>query len=205
MRIKAANVNGESFTITGHPMLRNTTEGFGWISISLHWLMALTVLGLFGLGLYMVDLTYYDAWYRGSLDLHKSVGILLALVWLTRVLWKFSNPQPRPVGNKAWEHTVAKLTHALLYLLMLGLFISGYLISTADGRSIEVFGLFEVPATLTGKGQEEIAGQIHALLAWSLIGLVLLHAAAAVKHHVFDKDRTLVRMLKAGNHPSDSL
>ena len=186
-------------------MLRNTTAGFGWVSIGLHWLMALTIFGLFGLGLYMVELTYYDAWYRGSLDLHKSVGIVLALAWLVRVLWKFSNPQPRPLGNKAWEHKVATLTHALLYLLMLGLFISGYLISTADGRSIEVFGLFDVPATLTGKGQEETAGLIHEILAWSLIGLAALHAAAAVKHHIFDKDRTLVRMLKAGNHPSDSL
>lgn len=186
-------------------MLRNTTEGFGWISIALHWLMALTIFGLFGLGLYMVELTYYDTWYRGSLDLHKSTGIMLALVWLLRVLWKKSQPVPRPLGNKAWEHRVAAVTHILLYVLMLGLFISGYLISTADGRSIDVFGLFEVPATLTGKGQEETAGLIHATLAWSLIVLVALHAAAAIKHHVFDKDRTLVRMLKAGNHPSDSL
>jgi len=84
----------------------------------------------------------------------------------------------------------------VLYVLLLALFVSGYLISTADGRSIDVFGWFEVPASLMMDNQEDIAGVIHWGLAWSLMVLVALHAAAAVKHHVFDKDRTLVRMLK---------
>ena len=177
--------------------LKNSAEGYGWISIAFHWLMALTIFGLFGLGLYMVELTYYDAWYRGSLDLHKSAGILLAFTWGGRLAWRMLNTSPQELGNKAWEHKVAHLVHILLYLLMLALFVSGYLISTADGRAIEVFGWFEIPASLMMDNQEDIAGVIHWGLAWSLMGLVALHAAAAVKHHVIDKDRTLVRMLKA--------
>ncbi|MEE3161153.1 MAG: cytochrome b/b6 domain-containing protein, partial [Pseudomonadota bacterium] len=54
--------------------LKNTEHSYGWISITLHWLVALVVFGMFGLGLYMVELTYYDAWYKGSLDLHKGAG-----------------------------------------------------------------------------------------------------------------------------------
>jgi len=176
--------------------LTNTTQRYGWISIVFHWLMALAVMGLFGLGLYMVELTYYDAWYKGSLDLHKAVGIVLALTWMARLSWRLITPTPEALGDKSWEHKVAHLVHGLLYLLMLALFVSGYLISTADGRSISVFGWFEIPASLMMDNQEDIAGVIHWGLAWSLMILVGLHAAAAVKHHVVDKDRTLVRMLK---------
>ena len=176
---------------------KNSAEGYGWISIAFHWLMALAIFGLFGLGLYMVELTYYDTWYRGSLDLHKGAGILLALAWCGRLAWRILNARPEELGNKVWEHKVAHLAHILLYLLMLALFVSGYLISTADGRAIEVFGWFEVPASLMMDNQEDVAGVVHWGLAWSLMGLVALHAAAAVKHHVIDKDRTLVRMLKA--------
>jgi len=75
--------------------------------------------------------------------------------------------------------------------------ISGYLISTAKGKPIDVFGLFELPATLHGlDGQEDIAGMVHEYLAYSLIALAVLHAAGAIKHHVIDKDKTLIRMLK---------
>lgn len=176
--------------------LKNTSAGYGWVSIAFHWLMALAIFALFGLGLYMVELTYYDPWYKGSLDLHKAAGILVALVWIARLMWRFSNTSPAELSNKAWENKVAHLVHILLYLLMLALFVTGYLISTADGRAISVFGWFELPASLMMDNQEDIAGVIHWGLAWSLIGLVALHALAAVKHHVIEKDRTLVRMLK---------
>lgn len=176
--------------------LKNTADGYGWVSIFLHWIMALTIFALFGLGLYMVELTYYDAWYKGSLDLHKAAGILLALAWVGRLVWRVVNTSPAELSTKVWENKLAHLVHILLYLLMLALFVSGYLISTADGRSIEVFGWFEIPATLMMDKQEDVAGVIHWGLAWSLMALVALHALAAVKHHVIEKDRTLVRMLK---------
>ena len=87
------------------------------------------------------------------------------------------------------------MTHLLLYLLLLAIMVSGYLISTADNRSIEVFGWFSVPATITDlPKQEDIAGWVHLILASTLIGLVSLHAAAALKHHFIDRDRTLKRI-----------
>ena len=68
--------------------LKNTEHSYGWISIALHWLIAIVVFGMFGLGLYMVELTYYDAWYKGSLDLHKGAGILLAIAVAGRFFWR---------------------------------------------------------------------------------------------------------------------
>lgn len=87
------------------------------------------------------------------------------------------------------------MVHTLIYLLLFSIMISGYLISTADGRSVDVFNWFSIPATLHGfEQQEDIAGLIHLVLATSLITLVTLHAAAALKHHFIDRDRTLLRM-----------
>lgn len=176
--------------------LKNTLLGYGWIAILLHWTMALAIFAMFGLGLYMVELTYYDAWYKGSLDLHKSVGILIALLWLVRVCWRLSNPAPKALADKPWENKAAHAAHICLYSLMALLFVSGYLISTADGQAISVFGLLAVPATLTGNEQADVAGEVHEWLAWSLIVLASLHGLTALKHHFINKDKTLVRMVK---------
>jgi len=75
---------------------------------------------------------------------------------------------------------------------------AGYLISTAKGSPIDVFGLFSVPATLTGEGQEDVAGEIHEILVWTIIGLASIHALAALKHATLDRDGTLRRMLRPG-------
>lgn len=180
-------------------MWRNTQQGYGLISIALHWLVALTVVGLFALGLWMVELGYYDPWYRKGPDLHKSIGILLFLVMGFRLIWRWSNPHPISVG-KPLEIKLASIVHGLLYLLLFSLMLSGYLISTADGRAIDVFNLFSVPALVSGfDNQEDIAGLVHQIIAYSLIALVVLHALAALKHHFFDRDRTLKRMLNPGS------
>ena len=177
-------------------MWRNTEHHYGLISISLHWLVALTVIGLFALGLWMVELGYYDPWYRRAPDLHKSIGILLFLTMLLRLVWRTSNPQPLSEGTPL-EKKLAHKVHGLLYILLFSLMISGYLISTADGRAIDVFNLFSVPAIISGlENQEDIAGLVHQILGYSLIALVVLHALAALKHHFIDRDQTLKRMLK---------
>jgi cytochrome b561 len=74
--------------------------------------------------------------------------------------------------------------------------ISGYLISTADNSSISVFDIFQVPATITSiPEQEDIAGLVHEYLAYGIMGLTLLHVAAALKHHFIKRDNTLRKML----------
>lgn len=179
-------------------MWRNTESGYGIVSIVLHWLVAAAVVGLFVLGLWMVELGYYDPWYRRGPELHKSIGVLLFAVVVLRLLWRWFNPRPRPMpGHAPWERRLAGLAHVLLYLLLFAVMIAGYLISTADGRPVEVFGWFSVPATLQGlEGQEDLAGDVHLALAVGLIVLAGLHAAAALKHHFIDRDQTLRRMLR---------
>jgi len=87
--------------------------------------------------------------------------------------------------------------HLALYVLLFAIMLSGYLISTADSRGIDVFEWFEVPGFGSlFENQEDIAGLFHQYAAYSLIGLVILHAAAAIKHHFIDKDNTLKRMIR---------
>lgn len=175
---------------------RNSDSTYGLVSILLHWLVALAVFGLFGLGLWMVGLDYYSGWYRTAPDLHKSIGIVLLLVMLGRLAWRFvSPPPPAPASHGAATRLASRAGHAFLYLALFGVMLSGYLISTADGRGIAVFGLFEVPAILSGlPGQADVAGVVHEYLAWALVIFAGLHALAALKHHFIDRDATLVRM-----------
>ena len=178
-------------------MFRNTQSSYGLIAVLLHWLVALAVFGLFGLGLWMVELSYYDPWYRRAPEIHKGIGILLFLTLVLRLVWRLGNPRPRPLpGHTRIEVRAAAVIHPLLYLLLFAVMVSGYLISTADGRSIDVFGLFQVPATLNGlPNQADLAGDIHLALALTTMTLAGIHALAALKHHFLDRDRTLLRML----------
>lgn len=183
--------------------LRNDSQRYGWISIGLHWLVALTVVGLFALGLWMVDLGYYDAWYRKGPDLHRSIGILLFVAMITRLIWRsMSPPPPALASHQRWEVILAHLTHWILYGLLFIAMISGYLISSADGSSVSVFGWFAVPS-ITGhqSGLEDTAGDIHEIAVWSIIVLASLHALAACKHHLLDRDDTLRRMLGLAPRP----
>ena len=177
--------------------LTNQQQYFGLISILLHWGMAITIVCLFCLGLWMTSLGYYDSWYNQAPSIHKSIGILLAGVWILRVFWKLTNTKPQPLSTHTnAERKLAQLTHFILYVLMACIMVSGYLISTADDRAIEVFGWFEIPAILSSiENQEDIAGEIHFYLALTLISLASIHALAAIKHHVINKDNTLRRMM----------
>lgn len=178
-------------------MWRNTADTYGRVSILLHWLIAAAVLGLFALGVWMVELDYYDAWYHRAPELHKSIGVLLLGGMLFRLTWRWRNPQPRLTGTPL-QQRLASAMHRMLYGVLFAVIISGYLISTADGRPVDVFGLVELPATLAGLDrQEDIAGVFHLTLAMTMIGLTALHALAAVKHHLVDHDRTLIRMLSS--------
>jgi len=176
--------------------LKNSEHHYGWLAVVLHWLVAVVVVGLFALGLWMVDLSYYDEWYRKGPGLHRSIGLILFAVVVFRLLWRFINTSPRPLANhQRWEVVSAHVAHSLLYVLMFVAMVSGYLITTADGSSISVFGLFDVPS-VTGqvKGMEDTAGAVHYWSTWALVGLAGLHALGALKHHFIDRDETLRRM-----------
>lgn len=170
---------------------------YGLVAIALHWINALTILGLSALGLYMVELTYYDALYTTLPFIHKSVGMLLFLVFGFNLLWKCVDKKPEPAnGVSAFERRLANFLHWIFYSVIVVILISGYLIPTADGAAIDVFGLVSVPATITSIPQlQDRAGLLHQYLAYALLGLVFLHGAAALKHHFINHDNTLRRML----------
>lgn len=176
---------------------RNTKQRYGLIAIAFHWLVAITVFGMFGLGLWMTSLDYYHQWYYKAPALHKSVGLTLFAVMVLRLVWRLLNPRPEPLPSHGrFERVLASLMHALLYLLPFALMSAGYLIPTADGQPVEIFGLVSIPATITSiPDQEDVAGDVHLTLAITLITLAVLHAIAALKHHFIDHDNTLRRML----------
>jgi len=176
---------------------RNSSDRYGHVSVLIHWLVALSIYGMFGLGLWMVTLGYYDGWYHKAPELHKSIGMVILLVMLVRLLWRFISPPPPSLASYSRLTRISAVAaHILLYVLLFSILLSGYLISTADGKPISVFGLFEVPATLSDYGaQADLAGTLHLWLAWSVVVLSVLHGLAALKHHFIDKDVTLRRML----------
>lgn len=177
-------------------MLRNSPNRWGWPAIFFHWLTAAAVIALFASGLWMVGLDYYHAWYHRAPHWHKSVGILLFGLVGLRLLWRLANPRPAPEPMPAWEHHLADGVHWAIYLLLFTVLLTGYLIPAADGEAVAVFDWFEVPALITNlQNQETAAGTLHEYLAWTLIAVVVLHVAGALKQHFINRNRTLKRML----------
>lgn len=179
------------------PALLNSKTDFGLLSIALHWVMAIAVFGLFGLGLFMVDLDYYSPWYNRAPHLHESFGILFGLLLFARLGLRLLNAPPTPlISPGSIEARLARIFHYGLLLLMLAMLISGYLISSAGNRDIPVFTWFDLPAlTDSFDNQEDLAGRWHRWLGWTLIVFSGLHTVAALKHHFVDRDATLMRML----------
>lgn len=164
---------------------------------ALHWISALLILGLFGLGVWMRTLGYYDPLYQTAPHWHKQLGILLLFIIVVRIIWRAIKGTPKPLPtHKPWEVKLAHVIHGLLYFGVIGIMFSGYLIATADNRGIEILNWFTLPVLFTPfEGQEDIAGDIHEWGAYLLMAMVALHVIGAIKHHVIDKDTTLKRML----------
>jgi cytochrome b561 len=173
---------------------KNTENGYGLVAIAFHWASAVFSVGLFASGLWMTSLTYASGWYHTAPEYHKAVGIMVAALILGRLAWKGINATPDEIG-KGWEVTAAKIAHSFLYLLLVSLFVSGYLIATGGGSSIHVFGLVEVSSIVRIGMYTSLAGSVHLWSAYTLAAMTVVHAVAALKHHFIDRDSVLVRML----------
>lgn len=175
---------------------RNTRNRWGGISQLLHWLIALAVLALFALGWTMVAWPISPTKFE-LYSLHKSLGVtLLALVTL-RLAWRLSGSVPDwPPNTPAWERRAALATHLLLYLLLIAMPVSGYLINSAANFPLVIWGVLELP-NLTAEDErlQALAELAHLSMFWIMAALVLLHVAAALRHHWLLKDDVLRRML----------
>lgn len=183
--------------------LHNEPQRWGSVSITLHWLTFLLVLGMAVLGLLMVDLPSGPAklqWYA----LHKSIGLTVLALTAVRLAWRACDTLPQPVPfTPDWQHRIARATHGALYGLLVAVPLSGWWFNSAAGFPLRWFGLVSLPR-LTGfdKDIKALARESHELLFYALMALVLVHAVAALWHHYRLKDRTLARMLFANPRPT---
>jgi cytochrome b561 len=177
-------------------MLRNSRDGWGLVSQLLHWLVALLILAQILLGLAAVS------WHLSPIKLslfvwHKSVGMLVLVVVLLRLGWRAANPTPGlPQGMPRWERLAARASHALLYVLMLALPVTGWAINSAANIPVKLFWLIPLPAiTGPGKRLQEVSTTTHVVLFIALAGVVVLHVGAALRHHYLKQNDVLRRML----------
>lgn len=156
--------------------------------------MALAVFGLFGLGYWMVQLDYYSPYYTSAPDLHRSLGVIVGIALVLRLVWRLANTRPSDAELSPFERAASKLAHWSFYALIFAITVSGYLIATTDGRPVDIFGLLSLPSVVLDKSLTDTAGWIHRWLAYTVIGLAALHTTAALKHHSLDHHDTLSRM-----------
>jgi cytochrome b561 len=164
-------------------------------AIALHWVAAVLIFAGFALGLWMTDLAISPLKFR-VYAYHKWIGITVLLIALARLAWRAMHPAPPPVAMPDWQQRAASTTHVLLYVLMLIAPISGYLYSSATGVQVVYLGVLPLP-DLVGKDKAlaAVLKAVHISLVLALAALVVVHVAAAIKHHVVDRDGVLARML----------
>ena len=187
---------------------RNTTERYGIVAQGFHWIVALCVIGLLIVGLLMTEMKQGPDMFK-VYALHKSVGITVLVLAVLHLIWKLSNAHPRSLPtHQKWEKFLATLVHVFLYFAIIGMPLSGWIMSSAKGYPVNLFWIegLTLP-NLVGPSEEvaKRANQFHELAAYALIAAIGLHFAGALKHHVIDKDSTLRRMIPGCSQKEGSL
>ena len=162
---------------------------------ALHWLTAALILTMVVLGLIMTDLPLGERKFA-LYQLHKSIGLTILGLGAARLAWRLTNPVPRlPATLRPWERGLAHTTHIAMYGLILALPLSGWIMSSAKGFPVSVFGWFTLPDLVSEN--EVLAARatiFHEIAVYLLIFFLLLHISGALKHHFIDRDETLKRM-----------
>ncbi len=175
--------------------LKSSETRWGSIAQGLHWLMALTIIGNGILGLVMVDMS------RGMTKLntfaiHKSIGLTVLALLILRVCWRLFERKPRDEPMPRWQSLAARATHAVLYLLMLAIPLSGWLYNSAHGNPLQWFKWFNLPSLMEkNEALAETFSETHEILFWILVAVLVAHVGGALVHHWFERDNTLLRML----------
>jgi cytochrome b561 len=187
----------------------DTREKLSHLSIALHWLIGLTMIGMVAFGMYVADLHPTDeagkAVRIGYLNLHKSIGMLVLVFAAWRLTRRMRQGLPQHIGTyKAWELMLSKVVHIFLLFATVALPLTGILNSVGNTRAVSVFGFQVIPQLLTEKNAmlAWFGKQSHDVLGKLVILAVVLHVLGALKHHFVDKDGTIKRMLGARVTPN---
>ena len=193
------------------------TNRYTKTAIILHWLIALGIFAMFGIGWYMADLPKegakqlaYDIFDWGIytwqlseeasprtfyFNLHKSIGVTLFALIVIRVLWRLTHKPPALLASyKAIERKIATGAHHLLYLLMIALPLSGVIMAINSKYGIKWFGISFISGT-DNKPARDFWVEVHEVIGVILLVIVIVHILGALKHKFIDKDETLSRML----------
>ena len=172
-----------------------TSAAYSRGAVILHWLIAVLIVANFLIAELSEDMAKEDR--MAMMGNHKAIGITILGLTVLRIVWRFLRPAPPLVETlKAWEAALAKVTHALLYFLMLAIPLSGWGMVSGKGNPVSLFGLFNVPALPVGpdKATNDVFHELHEVFATLMLVLFVIHVAAAIKHMVIDKDGTMARM-----------
>jgi cytochrome b561 len=177
-------------------VLRNTGAAWGAIAKFFHWCIATLIFVQFALGWVAVS------WHLSPTKLelfvwHKSIGMLVLLLVVLRLVWRLVNPTPALAADTPpLERAAAHASHGLLYLLMLVMPLSGWAINSAAKIPFRVFWLFPLPPIVApDKALAELAKHVHFILFILIATIVAIHVAAAFRHHYVKRNETLIRML----------
>ncbi|SRR5579883_40557 len=176
--------------------LRNTDTRWGGVAQTFHWLIAILILAQGAIGLTMVDLGMTPTKVK-VFALHKSIGLTVLALALLRLAWRLTQRVPRDPPMPRWQHIAARVSHVLLYVLILALPLSGWLFNSAANFPLEWFGVVHVPSLTQGLDPtlKTWSLRAHVVLFWILIGALTVHVAAALWHHFVRRDDVLLRML----------
>jgi cytochrome b561 len=177
--------------------LRNSTEGYGVVPLTLHWLTVILVALAWALGEFGDALPKGEARAVG-LFAHNTAGLAILAILVVRLLWRIGDPPPPPEPTVfgVWLDRAGRLAHYALYALLIAAPIAGIVLQFARGDALPLFGLSEIPSPwLADRAFARGVKGVHEVLANGLVILAGVHAAAALVHHWVFRDRTLVRML----------
>jgi cytochrome b561 len=164
-------------------------------AVVLHWLVALLIFVAFPLGVYMHELPLSPDKLK-LYSYHKWIGITLLLLVAMRVGWRLTHtPPPLPAGIAAWQRHASAVVHGLLYVLMIAIPLSGWLMSSAKGFQTVWFGVLPLPDLIDkDKALGDLLAEVHKFLNFTLLAMVILHVGAALKHHFIERQPFLQRM-----------